>query len=405
MTDYNLITDEQGIRDLRQLRASVAKKTGTKGSRRVQSPRRSQIIVEITTDLPEDDFGTYAAKQVKLSGGEWEFVREVQVRKITKGAISAGTEEEPVRLFANNLSNLGWVVGSVSRGEEEDPPVVSASSCCGCFDEGDYPTYDWGNGEEPVVLAVSGVSLECGNGGGVRLKRDVPNGSIWDFTDDGPEGDVVWTYSGGDIITATHSSHGVVGRYEANEEVTDLLCSQKFTLDESVTPSNNRDCINCGREICVSPARAGISYDCMEHSQHNGELPVKWVLRIQGSQSEVAEQCTLPHLTYDNTYEFLTEGIWGSYCGWSLRLGGIANYYWVLLHTSSPLVWQLYYHSRTVTDQIGGAGSTLFKTWTDGEFQSFGPNAFRRTLFGQLTQLGCPEGELYQDVTLTGLDE
>jgi len=279
MSDFQLISDDEGARDLQRLRAGLGVRSGSSLDSPDQLSDRGRIIVELIEDLPADDFGQYSAKQVDLVGGEFEPIRVVQVRKIINAAISAGEEEDPTRLVARRIANLGWCVGEVESETSSTSSGGVTGSCCGCGEPDNFPSYDWGEGREPTKLHVVGISLSCCSPEAYTLTRGIEDSS-WSSGEvdcgDEEENSIQWELSGESLI-GTHSTLGVVASYQLNEYDTDPFCSRRFHLRSEVTPSQNQNCAVCGEVACISPGVLGADLgDCFSTSRHFGSLPSVW---------------------------------------------------------------------------------------------------------------------------------
>lgn len=121
-TEIDITTDAAGIRDLIALRKTL-RGNGRGGGNAAARDNNSPIVVELSDDLPADDFEQHAAQQVRLvtdgNRRSWQQVRLVNVRKVTSAAISAGTTDNPTRLIARRVPTLGWCVQ-----EAKATPVV-----------------------------------------------------------------------------------------------------------------------------------------------------------------------------------------------------------------------------------------------------------------------------------------
>jgi len=394
-----------GLEQARNINKATGLVLGTESGGRAGAPviqtAAVPIVVELIADLPADDFDQHDARQVVWNGNDWAFVTTVKVRKIAAEAITAGSDDDPTRLLATVVGNLGLVVTESSGEGTTTVTGGGGGTCCGCEDPEAFPGFDWGDGREPTAYQMAGVTVSC-CGGGRTLERE-PDEGVW-TTGAIPcgedESEMTWTLTPGGVLTATHSVEGLVARYTRNEFDTDPFCGQRFDIDESVS-RGNRNCTICGDEVCLTPSRTPSNFVCMSGSQHYGNLPDRWCIRLVGSYNEAAEPCTSPLIHgQTNEYCFLTEaGTWGAQCGWGLRLNTFADDYYLLLWFESLSVWRLYLHPRGTGDELHPF--SLIKEWTDDEFEPYGPNYFRETTF---TTFGgnCPGSEVYTDIYLFG---
>ena len=104
--EYLITTDQQGVRDFRNLRQSLDVRSVVP---EVRTPADGQVnvVVEIPGTLDTDQPTTVA--QVTLVNGEWVKVRDRQVRRIGSGSVSG-----PVRMIATRVGSLGLCVRAES---------------------------------------------------------------------------------------------------------------------------------------------------------------------------------------------------------------------------------------------------------------------------------------------------
>jgi len=370
MTDRKLITDAQGVKDLRHLRAGLQRKPGIQGESIKRTTSPSSIIVELQANLPEDDFSPQAAKEVTLQGGEWVHVREVQVRKVTAAAISAGSEEEPVRTFAYSVGNLGWVVSQGETSSTTTPdPETDSTGCCGCSEPDDYASYDWGNGDEPKQLRFYGPSLSCCGQGTSTLLREIED-ETWTSEEvscgDG-ESTLQWEFDGS-TMTGTHSVEGVVAVYTLDEFDTDPFCSRRLHLDEDSTPTHNRDCTICGDPACLIPAATYLTTECFTDSEHDGRLPNNWSITVE-FEGFVREG--LMEFQYFPGFDD---------CNWAVCTCEVGCYrLWFDAYNTGAHEWELYAVPSQGFGNCGGAPGPIpplpIVTWTDEEWNPQGVNS------------------------------
>jgi len=347
---------------------------GTAGQRDDATAARG-VVVELLTDLPEDDYKPHAARQVTWNGSEWAFVQPVDVRKITAAAIAAGSGDEPTRLFAEIVGNLGLVVLQPGTGSSTDTTSsgTPASTCCGCYESDDWPAYDWGDGLEPVTYQLAGPSLSCcGTGAGV-LTRD-PDADEWtsDAVDCGDESTLSWSLTPGGVLTAEHSVEGMVARYTRNAFDADRWCAQRFDIDEGATPIHDRACTICGEEVCLTPARRYLVSNCFGGSQHSDVLPLRWRFTEQDIDTGQGFFDDTGVLEYYGTYP----------CEWRFADCQAGEYQ--LKFCPDTKLWRIWY-SATVGFGCGNVGNLPYRApctetyapvaeWADADFTPFGAN-------------------------------
>jgi len=230
---------------------------GRAGVRETATAARS-IVVELLAELPADDYELHDARQVTWNGSEWVPVstRPVPVRKITAAAIAAGSADDPTRLKARPIANLGWCVGEPAG--EPSTTVIGGTSgdCCGCNDPETVNYYNYDGENLPRVFRVSGVSLACcaNEAGYLDLQRAIPNGVQWEAVQGCADGaTILWQLDPGvETLTATHSEFGQVAQFDRNtyDAGVDLFCNLRF---DRTAAALRRDCVVCGEQACVTP--------------------------------------------------------------------------------------------------------------------------------------------------------
>jgi len=370
-----------GLEQARNINKATGLVLGTESGGRAGAPVNQTtagvIVVELIADLPADDFDLHDARQVNWNGSDWAFVATVKVRKITAAAITAGSDDDPTRLFASVVGNLGLVVEQPGTGSSTTTTTGGGNSvrCCGCYDPDEWPAFDWGAGDEPVYYQLTGVSFGCCGEGATVLERQ-PDADEWtgDVVECADESLLTWTLTAAGVLTATHSVEGLVARYTRNPFDTDRFCAQRFDIDEDTTPIHDRDCTICGDEICLTPTRRFLTTDCFGDSQHQNDLPTAWRLTISedGFDDRVG---VLPFENYGSDFLGCT------YANCNCEIGS-----WVFFHDVSgfggdPNHWSLY---ATAAQGFGcvscvpGAvtnGQIPIASWHDDDFDPRGVNS------------------------------
>ena len=224
-------------------------------SRRQQTQAGQTIIVLVDSALSADPSVTTDLPVLIFDGTDFvDSGVERSIRNISGAEIAAGTESNPVRMFASPVSNLGYCVEGF---REIMGPAVRERFCCGdCVDLEDVVQTHLVGGEYNVFLQFALPGLYCCNGGSVS------DSTLLVLQDDGTYeatvtcsegGEVVWTLDpSGNTLTGVHSTHGTVAVYNGRHTFSQL-CYNKFDLDEATTPSNDSTCAICGDAVCVYP--------------------------------------------------------------------------------------------------------------------------------------------------------
>jgi len=287
MTDDNTLHGF-GLEQARDINRATQLVLGTASGGRSGAPviqtAAAPIVVELIGDLPADDYKQHDARQVIWNGSDWVAVSStpVKVRKITAAAIEAGSDDDPTRLRARPVANLGLCVGEpAGSGDGDTATTISTTTCCGCGGDSSFTTY---NGD-PLNRSVSGVTYDCCEIGGAVLRRSPIDSDNWTASNvlckaegEAPQYSTEWVLTPAGVLTVTHETLGLIARYErADDSPTDNFCSQRFVLDETTTPMNSRNCAACTREVCVGPFSVTLVTDCFVDSPHGDTLPAFWL--------------------------------------------------------------------------------------------------------------------------------
>lgn len=283
--NYHIQTDAAGVKKLRRLLQDQPTVPGSVPTTLPPEMPAGAIILELDADSPTTPTQA-TAKQVTWRNGAWETVRKtVSYRNISGTAIEA-TAENPTRVIARPISNLGYCVeGPVTA--SESVLYVPTGTCCGeCTDEANLQMA----GGRPVHLQFNPPTIYCcpqdSPVPAIRLDWDESAGkyfshdsSEWDCND----GSSTITFEldpSTDTLLVIDSVLGTVAHYNVHvrDGSSQLNCPTRWVLDETVTPMHDSDCAICGEVLCTSPYNVYFDDDCFSASEHDGSLPASWVV-------------------------------------------------------------------------------------------------------------------------------